>query len=211
MKICANKKCKQTNPQLIENFNKNKRSKDSLNPICKSCVAIQNFKYYEKNREKRLKYHKEYAQTPIGRDSGKNSRKKYSKTDKGKLAQNRYSESVGGKIARSQRHKGHRQTLKGKSNHCAVQVQRRAFKLQATPCWLTKEQSKQIQTFYVEAAKLTKEKGINYHVDHILPLQGVNICGLHVSWNLQVLTESENSQKNNSFDYTYENNSWRTK
>jgi len=78
-----------------------------------------------------------------------------------------------------------------------------------TPRWLIRDHHKEIYVFYLESAKLTKEIGIFYHVDHIIPLQGENVSGLHVPWNLQILTNSENTKKGNKFDFTYTNESWR--
>lgn len=39
-----------------------------------------------------------------------------------------------------------------------------------------------------------------YHVDHIAPLVAENVCGLHVWWNLQPMTETANVLKNNTFE-----------
>jgi hypothetical protein len=73
----------------------------------------------------------------------------------------------------------------------------RAAKLQRTPKWLTLLHYEQIEMFYEAATILTKELGILMSVDHIIPLQGKNVSGLHVPWNLQVISKSENSQKRN--------------
>ena len=70
----------------------------------------------------------------------------------------------------------------------------------ATPPWLTDEHREQIVAIYEEAARLTQETGIPHHVDHIVPLRGKNVSGLHAPWNLQILTADENYKKNNKFD-----------
>jgi hypothetical protein len=82
----------------------------------------------------------------------------------------------------------------------AIAAKRRARKLCATPAWLTTEQHKQILAFYIEAKRLEQETGVRYHVDHIVPLQGDAVCGLHVPWNLQVLTATENLKKYNKHE-----------
>ena len=64
----------------------------------------------------------------------------------------------------------------------------------ATPSWANKESIKEI---YQLAAKLTESTGIMHEVDHIVPLKGKTVCGLHVPWNLQVLAAKDNLSKSN--------------
>lgn len=80
----------------------------------------------------------------------------------------------------------------GRMNHW-VRL-RRARIARATPPWLTAKQKREIRAFYIEAAAREGE----WHVDHIVPLKGRNVCGLHVPWNLQILTGTENRRKSNS-------------
>ena len=84
-------------------------------------------------------------------------------------------------------------THKGKRNR--ITAARRRWVKQATPLWLTTDHLAQIAAFYEEAAKRYGA----WHVDHIVPLRGRLICGLHVPWNLQLLPGAENSRKGNQF------------
>mgnify|MGYP003114242515 CR=1 FL=1 len=77
---------------------------------------------------------------------------------------------------------------------------RRAKKLNATPDWLTVEQIDEIKAKYKEAKELETLTGEKHHVDHIVPLNNVLVCGLHVPWNLQVIPASVNLRKSNSFN-----------
>jgi 5-methylcytosine-specific restriction endonuclease McrA len=75
---------------------------------------------------------------------------------------------------------------------------RRARELQAMPQWLTAEHRAEIAALYREAARLSRETGIRHHVDHIYPLAGKLCSGLHVPWNLQILTAVANMAKSNA-------------
>lgn len=76
-------------------------------------------------------------------------------------------------------------------------AKRRAARLRRTPPWADQ---KAIRAIYERARRLTVESGVEHHVDHIIPLQGERVSGLHVENNLQVLTGSENSRKRNLFE-----------
>ena len=73
-------------------------------------------------------------------------------------------------------------------------MRRVASKRRATPKWANRER---MVEFYKEAERLTAETGISHHVDHIYPLQGKVVCGLHCEANLNVITQFENIQKLN--------------
>lgn len=72
-------------------------------------------------------------------------------------------------------------------------------KLNATPTWLTEEHLSSIRQVYQEAIELSVSTGVKHHVDHIYPLKGKTICGLHVPWNLRAIPALQNLTKGNSF------------
>lgn len=67
----------------------------------------------------------------------------------------------------------------------------------ATPPWLTYAQKQDIRQLYQIAITMTKTTGERYVVDHIVPLISDEVCGLHVPWNLRVITQEENLKKSN--------------
>lgn len=79
-------------------------------------------------------------------------------------------------------------------------AKRRASKKKATPEWLTKEQVVYMKSVYDLAKECEVLTGDKYHVDHIIPLQGEGICGLHVPWNLQVIPADLNIRKGNRYE-----------
>lgn len=83
-----------------------------------------------------------------------------------------------------------------------VQASANAWKRRArhaTPKWLTPEHKIQIRAMYLAARDLTRRTGVKHVVDHIVPLRSEIVCGLHVPWNLQILTHTANCAKSNIF------------
>ena len=81
----------------------------------------------------------------------------------------------------------------------ANEIARQLRKQQRVPRWLTGDELGAISKLYLEARLLTQATGIAYHVDHIIPLQGKLVSGLHVLANLRVITATENISKGNKY------------
>lgn len=76
---------------------------------------------------------------------------------------------------------------------------RRAALANATPSWLTPEEKVEICALYDAARALSRDTGVPHEVDHIVPLQGRDVCGLHVPWNLRAITAAQNRRKGRSY------------
>lgn len=90
----------------------------------------------------------------------------------------------------------------------AFSAQRRARKLAATPPWLTEKDFADIEEWYTIAQDLQWLSEEPLHVDHIVPLKGKDVCGLHVPWNLQILDAPTNSSKSNKLTKEGEQLAW---
>lgn len=73
---------------------------------------------------------------------------------------------------------------------------RHARKLNATPKWADLAA---IRAIYARCAEITASTGVPHHVDHIVPLRGKNVSGLHVPLNLRIIPAAENLAKSNRF------------
>lgn len=136
--------------------------------------------YYQKNREALLISHEAY------RKANSEAKRIYSKTyyQKHKAAKQLYNKAYG---------------KKNPHNVRARQAKRRTMKRNAYPSWLSDEHQKQIAFKYKIAAKMTAMTGVTYEVDHIIPLSAGSACGLHVPWNLRVITAKENRSRPKKF------------
>lgn len=83
--------------------------------------------------------------------------------------------------------------------HRAQNTTRHAKRLNRCPAWLTSVHLKEIEQFYMDADYIQNLTKTKMEVDHIIPLQGRIVSGLHVPWNLQILTSTENRTKKNKF------------
>ncbi len=81
-----------------------------------------------------------------------------------------------------------------------LQKKRECSKMKRTPAWLTEADNTHISCLYSLAAMRTKHSGEKWHVDHVIPLQGKKVSGLHVPSNLRVVTATHNLRKNNSYE-----------
>ena len=76
-------------------------------------------------------------------------------------------------------------------------AERRHAKALRTPSWLAEQDFTDMAKFYTLADELSCAYGFPWHVDHIIPLRGKFVSGLHVPANLQVIPGSDNMRKGN--------------
>lgn len=206
MKECN--KCKEI--KELSAFSSNKSALDKLCPTCKTCISAYNKAYRAKNLEKYKEYQAEYYQANAEAikertqqwyaDTRETRLEAYKDQYQQKKEQQAayYDEVYQDPEKRKERCERSRQWRKDNPDKLLAQIAyRRAKKLKATPAWANKEA---ILAIYKECVKITNETGILHHVDHIIPLNGTHVSGLHVESNLQILPATENIKKNNKFN-----------
>ena len=156
---------------------------------CKECVHAYNKEHYANN----LDYYK-----TAGKEWAKNNKhklceasKRYASKNKETVAKRQQQWLLNNQEYFSEYRKNNKPLLSSKS------AKRRAYKLQATPKWLTEVDFERMANAYKLATIQTKLTGSQWHVDHIYPLQGKEVCGLHVPNNLRAIPWLENVKKGN--------------
>ena len=164
----------------LENFYTSKSHKNGYMSHCKKCESERCKARNALNKEKRLPKQKEWQQN--NKDLYYKSCKKWKEANKEKCVFY---------------YTNYRQKNKAKVN--ARWMAREAGKKDRTPSWLTEDQLWMIDEIYDLASIRTEISGISWHVDHVIPLNGKKVSGLHVPWNLMVITAKENQIKGNKF------------
>ena len=154
---------------------------DGYRTWCKTCVSAYTKQYKTDNAERIKKVQREYdaVQNPLRRS----------------YFQQRYIDKKEHILAVNSTYR--KENL---DKHAAKETKRRAAKINRTPAWLTEDDHWMIEQAYELATLRTKMFGFNWEVDHVLPLQGKMISGLHVPINLQVIPAILNRQKNNRYE-----------
>jgi hypothetical protein len=93
-----------------------------------------------------------------------------------------------------------RTKLKNIDNVNSLTAKRRACKLQRIPSWTTETDKWMLREIHALALLRTKLTGVKWHVDHIIPLQGELVSGLHTPFNMQVIPATKNIIKGNKFE-----------
>ena len=125
---------------------------------------------------------------------------RYRDSEQGKEKAKQYESSPQGKENRRNAIKKYESTLAGYLVKRTAVAKRRAARIQRTPSWLTDFDRLKIKCMYAIATMLTRENKEKWTIDHIIPLQGELVSGLHVPSNLQPMRLSENSAKINKFE-----------
>lgn len=179
----------------LEAFTKHKLAKGGHLSHCKPCLALKSKAYKAQDPEKWKAINRESKRSSLTAKDADKKRKKvaYSKDPKKFLERNKaYYQANREKVAS--------QALayrkENKDRFSLLAAERNSRRRTATPSWVNGEA---ILSFYRESRMLTKLTGVKHEVDHIVPLQSVLVCGLHVPWNLRVVTKRENAKKSNRY------------
>jgi hypothetical protein len=149
----------------------------------------------EQQKEAKKRWDKQYREN--NKVAVKKKKKEYYEINKDKINSRRKAKYAENPVEYKRRSLEWKVANKDKWNSKCMQ--RHAIKLRACPSWITDDEKWLIEQAY-ELSQLREQIcGGKWHVDHIVPLRGKTVCGLHVPWNLQVIPASINCSKRNNW------------
>jgi len=160
---------------------------------CIECVYIQSKGWRQANPETYKKSWKKWLES--NRDTHTGWVKKWQASNKAKIAidQKNWEKANPDKV----KAKYKRWREKHPEKYTARNVASVARRAKRVPKWNTSDDRWLMAQFYDVAKLRTKATGVVWEVDHIIPLRGKEVSGLHVPSNLQVILKSENRAKRN--------------
>ena len=202
-------RCKKV--KLLSEFGIDSRLKSGIRADCKECNRLLALKYRNENLEKARASSRNWAKKNPKKATenklrwAKENREKVLQQGKEYHARNRGNRLAAQKAVRAANPEKYRELTKvwRKENMgyvLAKNAERRAAKMQRTPAWLTEIDLKNIKALYIKARQKTESTGEPWHVDHIIPLQGELVSGLHVPSNLRVIPGIENLKKRHKYE-----------
>ena len=176
--------------------------RNTANGQCLECFKLIKPAADKKYRQKHLEALKEYDRTRPKRkrnpDTVKAAKKRHYEKHKEAILAKQTTHRDNNKEHYKEYFKKYKKENAGKVRYW--NANREAAQLQRTPKWLTAIDFERIQSEYKLAALQTTLTGEPWHVDHIIPLQGKLVSGLHVPGNLRAIRGSENVRKNNKWN-----------
>lgn len=160
----------------------------------RDAVILRAKKCYAENRSAKISYATEWRLKNWDRWYKRHREHIQRDPSKKRLAQQKYYEKNREKILIKSRAYASEYKRKNRARVTALQMEREVLKIMAMPKWVDRNA---IVEIYKEARMMTLVTGIAHHVDHIFPLRGNGFVGLHVPWNLRVITAMENFKKGN--------------
>ena len=151
---------------------------------CVECLKVE----WEKGNKTRTEYFRDYNQS----EAGQTAKQEYYKRNREIVIARAQARPLGEKQAYRKSWK-----LNNQDQVLADNKLRRRKHREATPPWITRKQKSEIRQLYQIAITMSRTTGERYVVDHIVPLRSEVVCGLHVPWNLRVITQEENLKKSN--------------
>lgn len=194
-------------PKPVDAFHNDKSSADGKKSRCADCMRAARRAYYQQNAAADNARSRQYKASERDAILSKQRAKYLAERESEALRAKAYrARNLDRLLAQVRRYKAENRSavlayrkqhhLNNPHLYRAQAMKRKAAKLLATPSWADEAA---IKAIYQDACRIERETGVPQHVDHIVPLLGKSVCGLHVPWNLRVIPAVENVRKGNRF------------